>query len=704
MNTRRIGKITSVDSFRIVVELDDNLKSLFKNGFNDIYEIARINSYVIIPVGSDKIVAIVTRVKVQDETEIERNHGAITLPKSKRYLVATMIGTIQGNNIYLQGVYNYPILGNPVWYVVKDDLDKIFDTKEDSDVIDFEKDYFLPIGTSPSFSDYKIKINPDRFFGKHAAILGNTGSGKSCTVSSIIQTLFRFPFPVQKEKKGGEKEIITKNLENAHFVIFDTNGEYKKAFCFDKNNPYTERSIVNSFYIDKDGMKIPYWFMNFDDFDYLFEPSSGTQAPLLKSALGLAKERTEESITQGIDSYVEKGIMSLLDASPDDIKKKKCKSEYGNWNWQQNNQIKQLSDAISITDGLLGEIKTILLSISQRNTIIEEKAAIKNLRAKYREYLTSENSKKVIQERNIDLPIHFSFKELLSRHFDDAIEQSEQSNNKLREYASTLKLRMQSYFNDERIASPLLLKHQEKIENGLAKFLAFVLGDFYKVFSREEDDLFSKYYKELLPTLKEGKTNQITIIDMSLLPYEVLETITGLVGRLILEFSSRIEPRGSFPMVIVLEEAQNYIPEINRKDRTSISKKIFERIAREGRKYGVSLIVSSQRPSELSKTVLSQCNSFVIHRLQNPEDQKYVRQLVSAANEDILAQLPILPQQHAIIMGDAVRTPVQVRLNNANPKPDSENPKFIEKWLMESDENIPDYKTIAKQWEGIIEK
>ena len=702
MNTRQIGKITSVDSFRIVVELDDNLKRLFKSGFNDIYEIARINSYIIVPVGSDRIVAIVTRVKVQDETEIERNHGAITLPKSKRYLVATMIGTIQGNNTYLQGVYNYPILDNPVWYVVKDDLDKIFDTKEDSDVIDFEKDYFLPIGTSPSFSDYKIKINPDRFFGKHAAILGNTGSGKSCTVSSIIQTLCRFPFPVQKEKDNGEKE--TKNLENAHFVIFDTNGEYKKAFGFDENNPFTEESIINSFYIDKDGMKIPYWFMNFDDFDYLFEPSSGTQAPLLKSALGLAKERTEEPITQGIDSYVEKGIMSLLDASPDDIKKKKCKSEYGNWNWQQNNQIKQLSDTISITDGLLGEIKTILLRISQNNTITEETNAIIELRAKYEDYLTSENSKKIIQERNIDLPIHFSFKELLSRHFDDAIKQSEQSNNKLREYASTLKLRMQSYFNDERIASPLLLKYEEIIENGLAKFLAFVLGDFYKVFTPEDNDLFSEYYKKLLPTLKEGKTNQITIIDMSLLPYEVLETITGLVGRLILEFSSCIEPRGSFPMVIVLEEAQNYIPEINRKDRTSISKKVFERIAREGRKYGISLIVSSQRPSELSKTVLSQCNSFVIHRLQNPEDQKYVRQLVSAANEDILAQLPILPQQHAIIMGDAVRTPVQVRLNNANPKPDSENPKFIEKWLMESDENIPDYKTIAKQWEGIIEK
>src|SRR5690606_12484850 len=102
-----------------------------------------------------------------------------------------------------------------------------------------------------------------------------------------------------------------------------------------------------------------------------------------------------------------------------------------------------------------------------------------------------------------------------------------------------------------------------------------------------------------------------------------------------------------------------------------------------------SLLVSSQRPSELSKTVLSQCNSFIIHRLQNPEDQKYVRQLVSAANEDILQQLPILPQQHAIIMGDAVRTPVQVKLNTANPKPNSDDPKFISNWITEKSSNFP---------------
>lgn len=706
MNTRRIGKITSVDSFRIVVELDDNLKSLFKSGFNDIYEIARINSYIIIPVGSDRIVAIVTRVKVQDETEIERNHGAISLPKSKRYLVATMIGTIQGNNAYLQGVYNYPVLDNPVWYVVKDDLDKIFDTKEDSEIIDFEKDYFLPIGTSPAFSDYKIKINPDRFFGKHAAILGNTGSGKSCTVSSIIQTLFRFSFPVQKQNENGENELTKKNIENAHFIIFDTNGEYKKAFGFDEKNPYKEKSVVNSFCIDKDGMKIPYWFMNFDDFDYLFEPSSGTQAPLLKGALSIAKDNTT-ALSSGI---LPKMVLSWINAVLT-----QCE-DIANY-WKMGNReipkniaiIKELKIDNFDQSTLVAHLQTLQDIIPQKGTykdpdINQLQTAYDGINEELGKYYLAINQKKVIQDKNIDLPIYFSFEELLSQYFDEAIEQNEQSNNKLREYASTLKLRMQSYFNDERIASPLLLKHKEKIENGLAKFLAFVLGDFYKLFSNEESDLFSEYYKKMLPNLEKDKTNQITIIDMSLLPYEVLETITGLVGRLVLEFSSRIEPRGSFPMVLVLEEAQNYIPEINRKDRTSISKRVFERVAREGRKYGISLVVSSQRPSELSKTVLSQCNSFVIHRLQNPEDQKYVRQLVSVANEDILAQLPILPQQHAIIMGDAVRTPVQVRLNNANPKPDSENPKFIEKWLMESDKCVPDYVSIAEKWEGEVKQ
>lgn len=106
-------------------------------------------------------------------------------------------------------------------------------------------------------------------------------------------------------------------------------------------------------------------------------------------------------------------------------------------------------------------------------------------------------------------------------------------------------------------------------------------------------------------------------------------------------------------------------------------------------------MVSSQRPSELSKTVLSQCNSFIVHRIQNPDDQSYIRRLVSSANSDILNQLPTLPQQHVIIMGDCVRTPIVARMNDANPKPNSNNPEFINNWMKE---DVADYEVVTKRW------
>jgi DNA helicase HerA-like ATPase len=693
MSERSIGKVISVDSFRAYIRLDDDLKSLYKSGYEDIFEVARINSYVIIPIGSDKIVAMVTSVRSIDETEIGKNKEAIFLTKSARYLVATMIGTIENSGKYIQGVYNYPILDNPVWYVTSQDLDNIFDQKEKS-TINFVDDYYLPIGTSPSFSDYKIKINPDKFFGKHAAILGNTGSGKSCTFASIIQSMFDFDY-------NGKK------LKNAHIIIFDTNGEYKQAFQGTKENPYKNLKLVNPFHIDKDGLKVPFWFMNFADFDYLFEPTSGTQAPVFKRALGLAKNQKAVAEKPILDKFTERGILSLFDASPDEIKKKKKYNDYGTWKYKTDNEILGLADTITPNGNqLLTDIQNAISTLGANNLLNDEKNALVELESKYLEYTSSQNVEQIAIEKNIDLPIWFNFQELITRFFDEAINEQENSGNRLREFVSTLRLRLQSYLGDERISKPLLLNETEEITNALAKFISFILGDFCKVYNTADTDLFTKSYKTKLEKadiekLQEGKPSQVTIIDMSLLPFEVLETITGLIGRLILDFTSRLTEshRGKLPIVIALEEAQNYIPEKNRGDRESIAKKVFERIAREGRKYGISLLVSSQRPSELSKTVLSQCNSFIIHRLQNPEDQKYVRQLVSAANEDILQQLPILPQQHVVIMGDAVRTPVQARMNNANPRPNSNNPKFIENWTADLDENFPNYVKIAEAWE-----
>lgn len=693
MSERNIGKVILVNSFRVSIKLDDDLKSLYKSGYEDIYEVARINSYVIIPIGADKIVAMVTSVSSIDETEFGKNKEAIFLTKSVRYIVATMIGTIENSGKYIQGVYNYPILDNPVWYVTRKDLDDIFDQKVKGK-IDFDEDYYLPIGTSPSFSDYKIKINPDKFFGKHAAILGNTGSGKSCTFASIIQSMFDF-------------EYNGKKVKNAHIIIFDTNGEYKTAFQGTKENPYRNIKEVNPFHIDKNGTKVPFWFMNFADFDFLFDPTPGTQAPIFKRALGLAKNQTAIQEKPILDKFTERGILNLFESSPDEIKKRKKYSDYGNWKYKADNEILGLADTINHNgNALLQEIKNTLLTLGSNNSLNDEKNALAELEKLYLEYSSTQNVEQIAIEKNIDLPIWFNFQELITRFFDEAINEQENSSNRIREFVSTLRLRLQSYLGDERISQPLLLNNTEEISNALAKFISFILGDFCKVIKVEDSDLFSIFYrsqlvKEDFEQMEVDRPSQVTIIDMSLLPYEVLETVTGLIGRLILDFVSRFpeRDRGKLPIVIALEEAQNYIPEKNRGEKESIAKKIFERIAREGRKYGISLLVSSQRPSELSKTVLSQCNSFIIHRIQNPEDQKYVRQLVSAANEDILQQLPILPQQHVIIMGDAVRTPVQARMNTANPKPNSNNPQFIENWTIDLPKDFPNYIEIAKAWE-----
>lgn len=689
---RQVGHIVSVDSLTVYVKLEDNLKSLYKSGFHEIYPIARINSYIIIPVGADRIVAIVNRVQTREETELCKSNKALFLTESSRYLSATMIGTIENNKKYVMGVYNYPILDNPVWYVVREDLEKIFDQKKETEQVNFEEDFYLPIGTSPAFPDFQIKINPDKFFGKHAAILGNTGSGKSCTLASILQSLFH-------NKYNGQK------LRNAHFVIFDTNGEYKNAFNL------SEDDKVNPLAINKDGLKIPHWFMNYDDLDYLFEPTAGSQAPILKRAVGLAKSSiSTDTSPKTLSKFQVSRINSLLSSlHEDNFKMKTCLMDDLDsvLKMFQDEKTKSKSD---IYDELIETLKELVKGkgtltkndkgyINGSADISIISSTLPKLQELLDKFIAEKNVASTSENRNLDLPIFYNFSDLLSMYFDVAIREQETSSDRLSEYVSTLKMRMQSFKDDMRIASPLMMDATEDIKEVLVKFIAFVLGDYCKVYKSSDTDLYTEYIKNIGESKMAESSNQVTILDMSLLPSEVLETITGLVGRIILEFVSRFKEadRGSMPIVMVLEEAQNYISEINKKDRTSISRKVFERIAREGRKYGLSLVISSQRPSELSKTVLSQCNSFVIHRLQNPDDQQYIRKLVSSASSEVLNQLPILPQQHAVILGDAVRTPVMARINTANPRPKSENPKFIENWLKKGKDGSF-YHFVCDEW------
>lgn len=650
---REIGRIIFVDSFRVITEIDKDIKSLTKSCYTGVHPVAQINSYIVIPVGSQEIIAIVTKVTMTEETKEISIKTSITLPESKRLLYATMIGRIE-NGEYYQGITSFPSLSNSVWSISPKELDIIFD-KMGSFRKDENKSYYISVGESASFSGYEIKIDPDALFSKHLAILGNTGSGKSCTIASLIQALL---FYKHEDKK----------VQNAHFVILDTNGEYKRAFE-SKNG----EKIGNFLYIGSDNLKIPYWFMNSEDFISLFKASEKSQAPVLNDALLYARNKQRRSMCNSLEDLISK---------IEDAKK------------YYNNSLKNNENDPEKTYNYI-------MKVSKTPKGIE-------IAKKVKEYIINQEDGSIIDIElpvDADAPHYFDFKKFIPEYLEDAMKVGSKTDIRVKEYCELMILRMRRYLKDPRFK--FLFEEFPEHPNSLSTFLRFIIGRMGKSLYDKNNELSKNellYLKKYFKECEKGQNHQVIVIDLNLLASEILENITALLGRLILEFLQRVAKhnknlRGKFPIVFILEEAHNYIPEKTKGDKESVSKVIFERIAREGRKFGLSLVVASQRPSELSRTVLAQCNSFIVHRIQNPEDQEYIRRIVPSINEDILKQLPALAQQTALIFGDCVRSPALLKIRQAEPYPRGDDPKFFAHWIGEQEPEEPPFEEVCKKWE-----
>lgn len=169
---------------------------------------------------------------------------------------------------------------------------------------------------------------------------------------------------------------------------------------------------------------------------------------------------------------------------------------------------------------------------------------------------------------------------------------------------------------------------------------------------------------------------------------EVVEITAAVIARMIFERLRRASPRNRFPVHIILEEAHRYIAE--KPSRYAIDAgRNFERIAKEGRKYGAFLQVASQRPSELSKTVLSQCSNFVVHRIQNQDDLAHIRQMTPFISDSVLRRLPSLPKQHALIFGNSVNIPTTFKVRRVDPAPDSDDAKIRDIWFRPANSALP---------------
>ena len=204
----------------------------------------------------------------------------------------------------------------------------------------------------------------------------------------------------------------------------------------------------------------------------------------------------------------------------------------------------------------------------------------------------------------------------------------------------------------------------------------------------------------------DAKNGCVTVIDLSLVPADIVHVVTAVVARMVFEALQRYRKlKGhSLPTVLVMEEAHTFIKrykeDTESQSAASVCCQMFEKISREGRIFGLGLVLSSQRPSELSPTVLSQCNSFLLHRVSNDRDQELIHRLVPDNLRGLLRELPSLPSQQAILLGWASELPIMVRMNDlkGHERPHSADPDFWDVWLRTKERQI-DWDQIAKDWQ-----
>lgn len=714
-----IGRVVAVDTAQVSIELNRDLKGMSRNTYEGPQEVGRINSYVIIPVGARRLVAMVTRVVMVEEAEMKADRTMVALPAARRLMQATLIGTIDGA-AFRQGVSLFPVLDSPAHLAGRADLDAIFGPIEQAGDVAPDPDepgYCIPIGESAVAQGRPIRIDPDAFFGKHAAVLGSTGCGKSCTIASLIQSIRQQPA-----------------VKRTTCVILDTNGEYRTAFQRQREDGrWEEAGARRTLYIpsdprmESDRLVIPYWFMNAEDFVRLFQASKGVQRPVLLEALRLARNDTgtvsplavlrEELVLEinriwslsGKDDKTSKDVRDVADGIKTRIGQDDLQQA---WNEAERKYTLTKADVTAAFD----EVSTTAAKYVDNGTYpkvlpADARKAIRDAVDPIYEKLTGAHLGESggSTGRSADAPSYFDKLKFRSRHIEQVLRREESGGTRARDFSGTMLLRIDRLLADRRF--DFLFGPVDEALPNPAHALATFLRDTLGIGAAAGTALSSKQEvpEERLPFYDRQRNKEpvadVVILDLSLLAAEVLENVTALIGRLILEFLQRLGEhggegaRGSLPVVLVLEEAQNYIQQPRFADDESIARVVFERIAREGRKYGLSLVVASQRPSELSKTVLSQCNSFIVHRLQNPEDLRYFKEIVPGIYGPMLDQIPALAPQTALVLGECVPAPVLVRIREARPVPRSRDPEFYRYWVTDPVPTI-DVESVSKQWEG----
>ena len=669
---RVIGKVVAINSDRFTVELLSGIDNFNISGFDDIHYFAQLNSYVVLPYQNYFIVSEVSGVREKELNVPFSNPKEQILSKSTtgKYLEILPIGTLKPvdeNPDYYKfefGVSVYPALYTDVLYIKEKELDAIFNVKEQIEIVcekssehkekcDCEKRRYktLSIGTSTIFPDYEVKIDIDKFFAGHSAVLGNTGSGKSCTISSILQSIYK---------------LSNHSAVGSTFIVFDVNGEYKQAFSEVSENTDIEvqNFCIGSSDTDVKEFTLPHWFLTIDEWALLLQATEKTQIPILRNALGLASVFSSGENVNELKNHILATCISeiLRDETSSPSKSDRILSILQKFNTAEIS----LTTEFTFIDQDGTEHNSVRVGnqnvrLNLRNCLYVHFGVIVGTEQLhyFLEQTNGDGLSLFIQEK-FQMPSYEKYQKFTFDIIEDALDlallyEEAHGNRHIRDYCSSLITRVKS------------IKDRTDFN-----------------FLKKDDGNISEYKNSLIGLneveAQKLKTSQITIIDISAVEDEIVEVISCVISRIIYESVKDINPRNSYPVNLILEEAHRYISR-NPMGTFLKANKIFDSIAKEGRKFGLLLLVSSQRPSELSKTVLSQCSNFIVHRIQNPEDLAHIRQITPHISETILRRMPSIPTQHALIFGHSVNLPTTFKVHEAKPLPKSDNNRISENWF-----------------------
>ena len=572
-----IGKVISSNPGNIIVQLTDI--AVFEHNKENL----KISKYVSIEDGNNLFV--LTSIRNISAVQAKENEDVINYT-----LQCTPIGSykIDEDGVkFKQGGVNLPSPTEPVYITDKDIINAIFNS---------DKNYSFNIGKLASNEETKFYINGNKFFGKHIAVVGSTGSGKSCAVAKLLQNIVKI-----ENGHNSNKE----NTKNSHIIIFDIHSEYKSAFSLNEN----ENFKINNLDVEK--LNLPYWLMNSQELESLFiesnELNSHNQISQFKKAVILSKEKHNPTLTN-----------------------------------------------INYDTPVYFDINEVCRFIKNKNNEVINK---------------KENERQLPKKANGELIENFDL-EYLNEEVTFATTSTSRENKAINgayngEFERFV-TRLDTKLNDKRLK---FITSPKKVDG-----TPFLTEDFALILQQ-----FLGYV---------NKTN-ITIIDFSAIPFEVLSIVISLLSRIIFDFAfqySKIKHLNNqvndIPFLLVCEEAHNYIPKNGGAEYTA-SKHSIERIAKEGRKYGLSLMVVSQRPSEVSETIFSQCNNFIVLKLTNANDQNYIKTLLPDNNASLVDVLPTLSAGECLVVGDAVPLPSIVKMEMPVPAPDSNNVNVYDEWNKE---------------------